>query len=569
MFPMVSGLADFRDSENDSPSGALSGRQRQILELLTQGKANKEIAYELGIGVGTVKQHLVALYKKMGVTNRAMAVSKGFSSIQPVPSAVTEDELYLERRSAVVLSLQVVAKSGKVSEDEAAAARRIFSQNALDFDALFLSSPGARGDVILGLERTRRYDCLRAVRLAISVSLELNKQLGPDFRVRGGMSCGFVLKGIDEDGAWTGEVIATEVITEARQSMAQSLIGSLALSDTALQAISAMGVQIGSDGIRELPLSKKFRWSYISDAPTHNVFGLGQHLGQLFDGFTSLLSDEPRTYCIESGAGMGRTALVRTYDEQCARQGIPVHFFKALTPNTRPSGVSRGLIEPMGTTKPPASANVILERLAKLNNCVVVIEDCHALPHDELDVLVQPNAALADAHVQLVLTYRGRLGPEFQSHAGVNVIRLSRLEENDAAALAKELAPRGKRLQRWMLDKSNGVPGFMIALFDAARGAKDTADFDQLPVPYDLFAMVEERIDALGVDRNTLFRLSSETYESMSSLSKDELEHAHKAGFLKKNRQSSVNKNTYIHANPTVAWVMANSFERRNAVFAG
>ena len=52
----------------------LSARQRQILSLLALGKSNKEVAYELSITEGTVKQHLSVLFKKLQVTNRAKAV---------------------------------------------------------------------------------------------------------------------------------------------------------------------------------------------------------------------------------------------------------------------------------------------------------------------------------------------------------------------------------------------------------------------------------------------------------------------------------------------------------------
>ena len=52
----------------------LSDRQQEILALLALGKSNKEIAYELKITEGTVKQHLFTLYKKLNATNRAKAV---------------------------------------------------------------------------------------------------------------------------------------------------------------------------------------------------------------------------------------------------------------------------------------------------------------------------------------------------------------------------------------------------------------------------------------------------------------------------------------------------------------
>lgn len=52
----------------------LTPRQEQILSLLTEGKSNKEIAEELGIQQGTVKQHLFVLFRRLGVVNRAKAL---------------------------------------------------------------------------------------------------------------------------------------------------------------------------------------------------------------------------------------------------------------------------------------------------------------------------------------------------------------------------------------------------------------------------------------------------------------------------------------------------------------
>ena len=53
---------------------SITSRQEQILALLMEGKSNKEIADELEIQQGTVKQHLFVLFRKLGVTNRAKAV---------------------------------------------------------------------------------------------------------------------------------------------------------------------------------------------------------------------------------------------------------------------------------------------------------------------------------------------------------------------------------------------------------------------------------------------------------------------------------------------------------------
>lgn len=48
-------------------------RPRQILELLAEGKANKEIAWELNLSEGTVKVYLSHLFRRIGVTTRLEA----------------------------------------------------------------------------------------------------------------------------------------------------------------------------------------------------------------------------------------------------------------------------------------------------------------------------------------------------------------------------------------------------------------------------------------------------------------------------------------------------------------
>jgi DNA-binding CsgD family transcriptional regulator len=55
----------------------LTRRQRDVLDLIVQGKSNKEIARILGLGVGTVKIHVAALFRKLGVNRRAAVAVVG------------------------------------------------------------------------------------------------------------------------------------------------------------------------------------------------------------------------------------------------------------------------------------------------------------------------------------------------------------------------------------------------------------------------------------------------------------------------------------------------------------
>jgi DNA-binding NarL/FixJ family response regulator len=57
---------------------ALAARERQVLELVAKGTSNRDIARELFISEATVKTHLSHVFTKLGVTDRAAAVAKGY-----------------------------------------------------------------------------------------------------------------------------------------------------------------------------------------------------------------------------------------------------------------------------------------------------------------------------------------------------------------------------------------------------------------------------------------------------------------------------------------------------------
>lgn len=55
------------------PLARLSGREREVLELLVAGTANKLIARRLQISEKTVKSHLTRIFRELGVTDRTQA----------------------------------------------------------------------------------------------------------------------------------------------------------------------------------------------------------------------------------------------------------------------------------------------------------------------------------------------------------------------------------------------------------------------------------------------------------------------------------------------------------------
>ncbi|MBM3673420.1 MAG: response regulator transcription factor [Actinobacteria bacterium] len=71
-------LADDRP-DDDSEATALTGREREVLELLSGGQSNREIAAVLYISLPTVKTHLAHIYAKLGAKNRNEALGRAMA----------------------------------------------------------------------------------------------------------------------------------------------------------------------------------------------------------------------------------------------------------------------------------------------------------------------------------------------------------------------------------------------------------------------------------------------------------------------------------------------------------
>jgi DNA-binding NarL/FixJ family response regulator len=59
------------------PTGRLSPREQQVLQLIANGSENKQVARELGISEATVKTYLRGIFERLDVSSRAEAVAVG------------------------------------------------------------------------------------------------------------------------------------------------------------------------------------------------------------------------------------------------------------------------------------------------------------------------------------------------------------------------------------------------------------------------------------------------------------------------------------------------------------
>jgi DNA-binding NarL/FixJ family response regulator len=63
-----------QQTERSRQMASLTGRERQILGLMTEGMDNREIAARLGIGYATVRSHVRHLLSKLGARSKLEAV---------------------------------------------------------------------------------------------------------------------------------------------------------------------------------------------------------------------------------------------------------------------------------------------------------------------------------------------------------------------------------------------------------------------------------------------------------------------------------------------------------------
>lgn len=73
----AAGAPRLRSVESVPRPDALTSRQLDVLRLIVEGRTNKEIARILGLGEGTVKAHVAALLRVLGVQNRSAAAVTG------------------------------------------------------------------------------------------------------------------------------------------------------------------------------------------------------------------------------------------------------------------------------------------------------------------------------------------------------------------------------------------------------------------------------------------------------------------------------------------------------------
>ena len=73
-FPEAASSYQAKHAELSERITALTPQQYKVLTMLSDGLLNKQIAYDLNVSEATIKAHMTAIFRKLGVKNRTQAV---------------------------------------------------------------------------------------------------------------------------------------------------------------------------------------------------------------------------------------------------------------------------------------------------------------------------------------------------------------------------------------------------------------------------------------------------------------------------------------------------------------
>lgn len=477
------------------PQGAgappdLSPRQHQILGMLRAGKVNKEIAQALGIGLGTVKQHVVALFKKLDVSNRAMAVSRGMQMQAPSrpEAAALATEGVLEYRPCVVLSATL---DESVPQEAGRKMQEVLAAYAAAHDALFLARKGHAGDLILGIQRASEQDLFIALRAARTVHSELAAAGAHASRLRCGLTAGLAVASMNRTGGWSGEAIASMAITQGRELAREAGPGELRLAPAVRELFCVQNPNPPGPAPEKLALDALLELPWAPGGAEPPPLGRDPEL-QLIDELLCAAAGGSRLLQVAGETGMGKSRLCRYAAERTRAAGGKAHHFVC-----RPDGDATAPF--VSTDGRSLRAAEVFDRLASPPEGApesVIVDDCHFLQTGEMAELARCAASAPRKLVMLA-------GRRFADHGvrPTHSVRLSRLSPEAMEQLARRaLGGAGSPARTAsIVRRAAGVPLFATEL---ARQKK----IDTLPLS--LRALIGARLDGLRLDRALLRRIA-------------------------------------------------------------
>ena len=524
----------------------LTPRQKQILALLKAGKVNKEIALELGVGLGTVKQHMVALFKRLNVTNRVMAVSRAYAlSDRAADSAETGASSHLEWRPVTVLALSLGERAPDGGADADAHGRgwqalhTVAAGVAYDFDGVMVARPSGGVDIFFGIQCVRETDALRAIRATAAVADRLKVTLpGTERSLRAGVVSGMLAASMGRRGGWTGEAVAGPAIVAARTLAISAAPGCLRAASSTLTLAafarrSSPPVAAGDEVVSlEIVTLHALAALWKSSPPPTVLVGRKAEVEALESCLLGLRRAQGAAVLISGEIGMGKTSLARWLGAQGTAAGITGLSFRCQPMEwDKTESVSSG---------PSANDVRHVEDLLEHGPVLVTVDDAHRASPEAMDAVRRLSDAAATRPLLLVVLERPN-GPSLHHMGRPRSFKLGRLTSDDILALVRRLDKQTLLTEERLMavvQLAKGIPLFAVELLRHAQRRRWLTGADGRSVPLTLASLVTGRLDGLGVDRELLRaiaprgRLALSDVRAQRWFSAKDLDHAVAMGVL-------------------------------------
>lgn len=559
----------------DRDDGALTVRQQEILALLRAGKGNKDIANELGIGLGTVKQHVVAVFRKLNVSSRAEAISRAVGMDWQAQGAsaglltTPADDSLIEMRPASILSLAPRQPDGGPAPDTAwQNLNRGAAAIAGRFDCTLVALPGAGIDMLFGLHRIGEADVLAAVEIARELTDEM---AASGVSLCAGLTSGFLLASMHRYGGWTGESVAGRAIARARALRDEALPGELHLDEAARRMLDFSGFDMESPqwhGETILVLEKrtlKIAAPSIQVPPRPLVNRITESLSLKLSFNQAAQTERGLLALVEGEAGMGKTSLCRTFLHTAVPGYIQALELKCGKGDKLIAALSiLGRRQGRPASAPgPADAVQGVARALEAGPVFLFLDDIRdaSTAETELIGLLAEMARTKPLHL-LCASRRLRQGP-LTDLEWYPRLKLARLSETDIRLLVASVG--GDKLDKDTIDDitnlAQGVPLFAVELARSSPSAPGN-ETGSAPPPITLIALVLSRFDPQRLHRGLLrltARFESFTRARVATLWPSgageldkELDKAVECGVLKLDQQAK----TYTFSHPLVREVL-------------
>lgn len=481
----------------------LTPRQQQILRLMQEGKVNKDIARELDISIGTVKQHLVSIFKKLHVKNRTMAVARlAEFKDQSGFDQVFHGETLMAMRPCIVLSVKL---NGPFPRAALKAFHTCLSEMAFDCNAFFISSESGEGDLIFGLKRSSAQD----MRLAILVAGHLHKLMrdfiSSEYRqekqnfIQGALVAGLVTISQNRFGGWSGENVGSHVLTWGHKLRDAAIPGHLFLDQPVQGVMQAFDIRVSDNLPEQLRFEELISLNHWNTPDLLPMVGRDDALEQL----GKLLAGQIRILLLEGENGMGKSRLCREAGRLAEASGLSMRYIRVL-----PTGYLDCSCYEYFDTWVQLEAQLITD----LPSLLILDDAHHLLSEDKPGVTSFLNRLSDDARVLV----SGRQPQEYLLDCSVELqvkrIHLMRLDESDLNIFFDE-----QEVSADMVERCRGIPLF----------ARELSLDHSSNISLALLITVASRIDKFKVDWKLLYCVAAHdaavSVERLSDLMQDDI----------------------------------------------